>query len=45
MPPIRPRTFIILTLVLLAVILFAGAAWQFDQASRQSERHNVFLHD
>jgi len=42
MPRIRPRTFFILTLVLLAVILCAGAAWQFDQASRLSERHTYF---
>jgi len=42
MPRIRPRTLLILTLILLAVILFAGAAWQLDQASRQSERHTYF---
>jgi hypothetical protein len=42
MPPIRPQTLLILVLVLLAVILFAWAAWQFDQASRQSERHTYF---
>jgi len=38
--PIRPRTLIIPAFILLAVIFFAGISWQFDQASRQSERHN-----
>jgi hypothetical protein len=28
--------------MLLAVIFFAWAAWQFDQSSRQSERHTYF---
>jgi hypothetical protein len=43
--PIRRRTFVILILVLLAVILFAGlswVAWQFNQSTRQSERHTYF---
>ncbi len=40
--PIRHRTVVILALVLLAVILFAWVAWQFDQSTRQSERHNYF---
>jgi hypothetical protein len=40
--PIRPRTLFILALVLLAVLLFAWVTWQFDQGSRQSERHNYF---
>jgi hypothetical protein len=43
--PIRRRTLVILALVLLAVILFAGVswvAWQFNQSTRQSERHTYF---
>jgi len=43
--PLRRRTLVILILVLLAVILFAGVswvAWQFDQSTRQSERHNYY---
>jgi len=43
--PIRLRTLVILILVLLAVILFAGVswvAWQFDQSTLQSERHTYF---
>jgi hypothetical protein len=40
--PIRPRTLFILVFILLAVILFAWVTWQFDQASRQSERHNYY---
>ena len=43
--PTRRRTLVILVLVLLAVILFAGVswvAWQFDQSTRQSERHTYF---
>jgi len=42
MPPIRPRTLFILAFILLAVILFAWITWQFDQAARQSERHNYY---
>jgi hypothetical protein len=33
---------VILALILLAVLLFAWVAWQFDQGSRQSEGHNYF---
>jgi len=40
--PIRRRTLVILALILLAVILFAWVAWQFDQSTRQSERHTYF---
>jgi hypothetical protein len=40
--PIRPRTIFILAFILLAVIFFAWTAWQFDQVSRQSERHNYY---
>ena len=40
--PIRPRTLVILVLVLLAVICFAWVTWQFDQSSRQSERHTYY---
>jgi hypothetical protein len=39
LPSIRPRTLFILALVLLAVLLVTWVCWQFDQASRQSERH------
>jgi hypothetical protein len=42
MPSIRRRTLFILAVILLAVILVAGVTWQFDQASRQSERHTYF---
>jgi hypothetical protein len=42
MPPIRPRTLFILVFILLVAILFAWVGWQFDQASRQSERHTYF---
>ena len=40
--PIRRRTLFIVAFILLAVILFAWVTWQFDQASRQSERHNYY---
>jgi hypothetical protein len=40
--PIGRRTLFILALILLAVIFCAWVAWQFDQASRQSERHDYF---
>jgi hypothetical protein len=40
--PIRLRTLVILAIILLAVILFAWFAWQFDQATRQSESHNYY---
>jgi hypothetical protein len=40
--PIRHRSLFILTIILLAVLLFAGVAWQFDQATRQSESHNYY---
>ena len=40
--PIRPWKLVILIFILLAVILFAWTAWQFDQVSRQSERHNYY---
>jgi hypothetical protein len=40
--PLRPRTFFRLAIILLAVILFTWMSWQFDKASRQSERHNYF---
>jgi hypothetical protein len=41
LPKIRFKLFI-LVLVLLAVIFFAWVTWQFDQSSRQSERHNYY---
>lgn len=40
--PFRRRTLFILVFILLAVIFFAWVSWQFDQAARQSERHNYF---
>ena len=40
--PIRPRTLFILALILLAVVFFTWVTWQFDQATRQSERHNYY---
>jgi hypothetical protein len=40
--PIRPWKLAILVFFLLAVVFFAFVAWQFDQAARQSERHNYF---
>jgi hypothetical protein len=40
--PISLRTLFILVLILLAVIFFAWVGWQFDQAARQSERHNYY---
>jgi hypothetical protein len=40
--PFRRRTLFILAFLLLAVILFAGISWQFDQVSRQSERHDYY---
>ncbi len=40
--PLRRRTIFILVVILLAVILSGWLAWQFDQASRQSERHTYF---
>jgi hypothetical protein len=40
--PIRGRTLFILVLVVLAVLLFTWTAWQFDQSTRQSERHNYY---
>jgi len=42
MPPIRRLALFLFALSLLAVIFFAYVAWQFDQSSRQSERHNYF---
>jgi hypothetical protein len=41
LPKIRFKLFI-LVLVLLAVICFAWVTWQFDQSSRQSERHTYY---
>lgn len=40
--PTRPWKRAILVFILLAVVFFALVAWQFDQAARQSERHNYF---
>ena len=42
MPPVRRLALFLFALSLLAVIFFAYAAFQFDQVSRQSERHNYF---
>ena len=36
---INPWKFIILVFILLAVVFFTYVAWQFDQSTRQSERH------
>jgi hypothetical protein len=33
---------VILTFILLAVILFAWVAWEFNQVTSQSERHNYY---
>jgi hypothetical protein len=41
LPPVRWK-LVILTLILLAVILFAWFAWQFDQSTRRSERHTYY---
>jgi len=41
LPTIRWK-LVILAFILLAVIFFAYIAWQFDQATRQSERHTYF---
>jgi hypothetical protein len=40
--PIKRWKLIIPAIILLVVIFFAYAAWQFDQGARQSERHNYF---
>ncbi len=40
-PTIRWK-LVILAFILLAVIFFVYAAWQFDQGTRQSERHTYF---
>jgi hypothetical protein len=40
--PLRPRTLVILAFILLAVLLFAGVAWQFDQSTRRSESHHYY---
>jgi hypothetical protein len=40
--PIRFRTLFILAFILLAVLLFAWVAWEFDQTTRQSESHNYY---
>jgi hypothetical protein len=40
--PLRPRTLFILASLLLAVLLFAGVAWEFDQTARRSESHNYY---
>jgi hypothetical protein len=42
MRPVRHRTLFILAVILAAVLLFALAAYRFDQISRQSERHTYF---
>ena len=39
MTPIRSWKLFILIFILLAVVLFTYMAWQFDQATSQSERH------
>jgi len=36
---IKPWKLIFLVFILLAVVFFAYVAWQFDQSTRQSERH------
>jgi len=41
MPTIRPRT-VLLILLLVAVVFFTWATYQFSQASRQSERHTYY---
>jgi hypothetical protein len=41
LPTIRWK-LLILAFILLAVIFFVYVAWQFDQGTRQSERHNYF---
>ena len=41
LPAIRWKPFI-LAFILLAVIFFIYVAWQFDQGTRQSERHTYF---
>ncbi len=41
MPHIRPRT-LLLVLILVAVVFFAWTTYQFNEASRQSERHNYY---
>jgi hypothetical protein len=38
--PFKPWKIAILVFILLAVAFFAYAAWQFDRAARQSERHD-----
>jgi len=40
--PIRPWKLVILVFILLAVLFFAYAAWQFDEAARRSEGHHYF---
>ncbi len=40
MKPIRPRTILILAILLLVVAGLAGTSWWFDQATRRSERHD-----
>jgi hypothetical protein len=42
MPSIRRLAIFIFALSMMTVIFFAYVAWQFDQSSRQSERHNYF---
>lgn len=40
--PIKPWKHVILVFLLLAAVLFAYVAWQFDQSARQSERHDYY---
>jgi hypothetical protein len=40
--PASPWKLVILALILLAVVFFAGVAWQFSEISRESERHQYF---
>ena len=41
LPKIRWKP-VILTLVLLAILIFAWVAWEFDQATSRSERHTYY---
>jgi hypothetical protein len=39
---VRPRTLLILTMILVVFAFFAWTAYQFDQVTRQSIRHDYF---
>jgi hypothetical protein len=38
-PPVKPSNILILVIVLLVVVVISWTYWNFDQGTRQSERH------